>query len=112
MHNPVEDHNSGKIRQRILRFGKAALGLVSVAAAVFVLMAATSAGPLSSETLMSKLHWRLLGPFVGGRVVAVTGVPSEPDLFYMGTTGGGIWKSTNYGIKWENISDGHFPSAS
>jgi photosystem II stability/assembly factor-like uncharacterized protein len=112
MHNPVEVHNSGKIGQRILRFGKAALALLGVAAAVFVLMAATSAGPVSSETLMSKLHWRLLGPFVGGRVVAIAGVPSEPDLFYMGTTGGGIWKSTDYGIKWENISDGHFPSAS
>ena len=59
---------------------------------------------------MSKLHWRSIGPYIGGRVVAVAGVPSEPDLFYMGGVQGGIWRSTNYGQTWVNISDGKIPA--
>lgn len=58
-----------------------------------------------------KMHWRSIGPSIGGRVVAVAGVPSKPDLFYMGAVQGGIWRSTNYGQKWENISDGKLPHA-
>ena len=56
--------------------------------------------------MISKLQWRSVGPFIGGRVVAVAGVPQNPNLFYMGGVDSGIWKSTNYGLKWENISDG------
>jgi photosystem II stability/assembly factor-like uncharacterized protein len=55
------------------------------------------------------LQWRSIGPFIGGRVVAVAGVPQNPNLFYMGTVGGGIWKSTDYGLHWENISDATLP---
>ncbi len=90
------------------------LAAAALAGAMLLLTAATGADPgqVSQETLMSKLHWRLLGPYVGGRVVAVSGVASEPNLFYMGSTGGGIWKSTDYGIKWVNISDGKYPSDS
>jgi len=62
-----------------------------------------------AQTLMSKLHWRSIGPYIGGRVVAVAGVPTNPDLFYMGGVQGGIWRSTNYGQSWENISDGKIP---
>ena len=58
---------------------------------------------------MSKLHWRSIGPYIGGRVVAVAGVPSNPHLFYMGGVQGGIWRSTNDGQSWENISDGKIP---
>lgn len=59
-----------------------------------------------------KLFWRSVGPFIGGRVVAVAGVPSRENLFYMGAVDGGIWKSTDYGIKWVNISDGALPGDS
>src|SRR5579859_2983794 len=62
-----------------------------------------------AQSLMSKLQWRSIGPYIGGRVVAIAGVPSEPDLFYMGGVQGGIWKSTNYGQNWTNISDDSLP---
>ena len=62
--------------------------------------------------LYSALRYRLIGPLRGGRVTAVTGVPSQPQLFYMGSTGGGIWKTTDAGHSWVNISDGQLPVGS
>lgn len=58
------------------------------------------------------LHWRHVGPFRGGRVTAVAGHRSHPGTFYMGSTGGGVWKTTDYGHTWTNISDGYFETAS
>lgn len=55
-----------------------------------------------------KLGFRCIGPYRGGRSAAVTGVEGDPMLFYMGATGGGVWKTTNGGSTWENISDGYF----
>jgi photosystem II stability/assembly factor-like uncharacterized protein len=55
--------------------------------------------------LVSKLRWRMIGPSVGGRVVAVSGVTQQPNVFYMGAVDGGIWKSEDYGTSWQNISD-------
>lgn len=60
------------------------------------------------EGLYSSLEYRLIGPFRGGRSAAVTGVPGEPNLFYFGATGGGVWKTTDGGRSWSNISDGFF----
>ena len=60
------------------------------------------------EALYSSMNYRLVGPFRGGRSAAVTGVPGEPNLFYFGATGGGVWKTTDGGRSWENISDGYF----
>jgi len=60
------------------------------------------------DELYSSLEYRLVGPFRGGRSAAVTGVPGEPNLFYFGATGGGVWKTINGGRTWENISDGYF----
>ena len=61
-----------------------------------------------SENQYNALEYRLLGPFRGGRSAAVTGVPNQPNLFYFGSTGGGIWKTIDGGRSWENISDGFF----
>jgi photosystem II stability/assembly factor-like uncharacterized protein len=87
------------------RFFAAALAISFVGAPIVA-----SAAPVSpSQQLMSKLKWRSIGPFIGGRVVAVAGVPGNPDLFYMGGVEGGVWKSTDYGQNWTNITDGKWP---
>ncbi|MGA0212511.1 MAG: WD40/YVTN/BNR-like repeat-containing protein, partial [Flavobacteriaceae bacterium] len=54
------------------------------------------------------LEYRLVGPFLGGRSAAVTGIPNQPNLFYFGATGGGVWKTADGGRSWQNISDGYF----
>jgi photosystem II stability/assembly factor-like uncharacterized protein len=89
-----------------------ALVLLVMAGALVALGAAAGDSPVPQQQLISKLEWRSVGPYIGGRVVTVTGVRGHNDLFYMGTVGGGIWKSTNYGISWTNISDGTLKSAS
>jgi photosystem II stability/assembly factor-like uncharacterized protein len=66
---------------------------------------------VSSEQLQA-LTWRNIGPHRGGRSVAVAGHPTQSHVFYMGTTGGGVWQTTNGGITWTNVSDGWFRSAS
>lgn len=60
------------------------------------------------ESLYNSLQWRSIGPYRGGRSCAVTGVPGKPNLFYMGATGGGVWRTQDGGQTWENISDGYF----
>lgn len=60
------------------------------------------------QELYDALEYRLIGPFRGGRSAAVTGVPEKPNLFYFGATGGGVWKTTDGGRTWQNISDGFF----
>lgn len=54
------------------------------------------------------MEWRSIGPFRGGRSAAVTGVGGQPNLYYMGATGGGVWRTTDAGNSWENISDKYF----
>src|ERR1700760_3329754 len=83
------------------------LAVALVAALGVTPSSARAADP--QQQLMSRLSWRSIGPYIGGRVVAVAGVPSNPDLFYMGGVEGGIWKSTDYGQNWSNISDGELP---
>ncbi|MEY3194154.1 MAG: hypothetical protein RIQ78_251 [Bacteroidota bacterium] len=58
------------------------------------------------------LKWRNIGPFRGGRSVAATGVVNDVHTYYMGTTGGGLWKTDDMGINWSNISDGFFKTGS
>ncbi len=58
------------------------------------------------------LRWRCIGPYRGGRVTAVAGVVQKPLIFYMGATGGGVWKTEDAGLTWFNISDGFFKTGS
>jgi hypothetical protein len=64
--------------------------------------------PTPTPDPLKNLQFRQIGPFRGGRVGAVTGVASDPKTFYYGATGGGVWKSTNSGVDWVNVSDGFF----
>jgi len=58
------------------------------------------------------LRWRSIGPYRGGRVTAVAGVATQPFVYYMGATGGGVWKTEDAGVTWTNISDGFFRTGS
>ena len=64
------------------------------------------------DSLFNGLKWRNIGPFRGGRSVTSTGVIGQPHTYYMGSTGGGVWKTTDAGITWKNISDGSFKTGS
>src|SRR5262245_22858475 len=55
--------------------------------------------------LYAGLRWRSIGPFRSGRVNGVTGVPGQPSVFYMGSVGGGVWKTTNAGRTWFPVFD-------
>src|SRR2546430_10831186 len=68
--------------------------------------------PVIDPSLLNSLEWRLIGPFRGGRVVAVAGDPVNRLVFYFGSTGGGVWKTSDGGLSWANVSDGYFGTAS
>ena len=61
-----------------------------------------------SEDYYKATQWRNIGPFRGGRSATVTGVSGKANLFYFGSTGGGVWRTTDAGNTWKNISDGYF----
>ncbi len=81
--------------------------LLSVVAFAAGALAQEPRGPVPIE-LLDTFDWRLVGPFRGGRVASVCGVAGERETFYMGATGGGVWKTTDAGKTWANISDGSF----
>jgi photosystem II stability/assembly factor-like uncharacterized protein len=72
---------------------------------VFLLSISAFAQTVSPE-LFNDLKWRLIGPFRGGRVVAVAGIPGDSTTFYFGAVNGGIWKTTDAGVVWTPIFDG------
>jgi len=77
--------------------------------AIATCIASTDSVYAVEESLLDGVEYRLVGPWRGGRVTTVTGVPGNPQLYYMGVTGGGVWKTGNAGVTWVNISDGQIP---
>ena len=64
------------------------------------------------DSVFKYVKYRNIGPFRGGRSVCGSGVVSDPLTYYMGTTGGGLWKTEDAGVSWRNISDGFFKTGS
>ncbi|CAN5502369.1 hypothetical protein BH10ACI2_BH10ACI2_20150 [soil metagenome] len=88
------------------------LGLVFLSTIFF-------SSPVNSQTAAAKkddplknLQYRLIGPFRGGRVGSVEGIAGQPNVYYFGATGGGVWKTTDAGNNWLNVSDGYFKMGS
>ncbi|MGH9491460.1 MAG: WD40/YVTN/BNR-like repeat-containing protein, partial [Terriglobales bacterium] len=86
------------------RASRRAAGLVLAAA-----LAALGTAPLAAQQfnpdLLAGMRWRLVGPFRGGRVSAVAGVAGRPGIFYMGSPGGGVWKTVDAGAVWKPVFD-------
>ena len=90
---------SGNVSKLRLFYGVLAIAVLCTVPSVF--------GQATYEPAQwAGLHYRNVGPWRGGRVTAVTGVPSEPYTFYMGTVGGGVWKTTDAGHTWVPMTDG------
>jgi len=84
---------------------------------IFILFAALfsincHAQQTSIEDFFSDLSFRNVGPTRGGRVTAVAGIESRPSDYFMGATGGGVWKTIDYGQSWDNVSDGYVATGS
>ncbi len=85
-----------------------AVGLGLSAVALPASFQPVMAKDIVDPALYKAMNWRFVGPYRGGRAVTAVGVKGDPMTYYMGTTGGGVWKTTNAGMTWDNISDEHF----
>lgn len=79
----------------------------------FCFIASAQAGttlksPANSASILKSMQWRELGPFRGGRADAVAGIAEQPNVYYFGATGGGVWKTNDGGQSWKAVSDGFF----
>ncbi|MEO0340053.1 MAG: hypothetical protein AAF242_12660, partial [Bacteroidota bacterium] len=82
---------------------KSPLLLVLISTIILFDLSAQSSIPTE---VLEGLSYRSVGPSRGGRATAITGIPNQPFTFFMGSTGGGVWKTDDAGNNWSNISDG------
>jgi photosystem II stability/assembly factor-like uncharacterized protein len=75
-------------------------------------IASAFAAPVPAAKLTGALQWRSVGPYTGGRVTTVAGIADKPNVFFMGTAGGGVWETEDYGNSWKSISDKDFKNSS
>ncbi|HEY0067671.1 MAG TPA: hypothetical protein VGB46_09915, partial [Flavisolibacter sp.] len=87
------------------------MALASFSISVHAQKRAVAVSDNSSDALFSKMKYRLIGPWRGGRSGAVAGSYRNRNTFYFGATGGGVWKTTDGGSNWRNISDKYFGSS-
>ncbi len=86
--------------------------LLLIILALLTLQPAPAVAQGQDTARLEGLTWRLIGPYRGGRSIAVAGSDTRPDEYFFGATGGGVWKTTNGGEDWENVSDGYFNTSS
>ena len=79
--------------------------LLVVAAALLLMPAKGRAAEPGGPVAAQELHWRMIGPYRGGRTRAVTGIPGQPGTFLIGAVNGGVWKSDDYGRSWRALFD-------
>ena len=80
----------------------------SVVLLVALLLTVTLTAATFDPAQYGAMQWREVGPYRGGRSAAVEGIASQPNTYYFGSTGGGVWKTTDGGETWKNVSDGFF----
>src|SRR5437870_978149 len=96
----------------LIALALATLVRLSSSAAIAMLAPQSDPNVVINPSLYQDLRWRSAGPHRGGRSTAVAGVRTQPNVFYLGATGGGVWKTENYGITWSPVSDGQMSTPS
>ncbi len=82
-----------------------AVSTLFIFTAAFLLMPRISDAQTVDPSLYQSMRWRMIGPFRAGRTVGAAGIPSQPNVFYIGVNNGGVWKTTDAGRTWQPIFD-------